>query len=315
MGRPIRVGSANHGTVFKITPEGKFSVLYSFCAQTNCADGSYPAASLIQSNNGNLYGTTTGGGAGTVFKITTKGTLTTLYTFCATANCADGADPVSELVLTAKGEFYGTTYNGGTSDHGTVFKVTPGGMLTTLYSFCAQANCTDGSSPQAGLVQATDGAFYGTTNFGGTGSCYPDDCGTVFKITPGGKLRTIHSFDQTDGEIPQAGLVQATSGDLYGTTLGGGTNGFGTAFRLSVGLGPFVETRPTSGKVGANVIILGNNLTQATSVTFNGTPAAFTVVKSSEIKTTVPAGATTGEVEVTTPKRLLKSNVIFRVGP
>jgi uncharacterized repeat protein (TIGR03803 family) len=109
--------------------------------------------------------------------------------------------------------------------------------------------------------------------------------------------------------------VQATNGNFYGTTANGGTLGEGTVFSLSVGLGPFVETRPTFGKAGATVVILGTNLTGATSVSFNGTAAKFTVVSKSEIKTTVPTGATTGKVKVTTPKRTLTSNLVFRVKP
>ena len=109
------------------------------------------------------------------------------------------------------------------------------------------------------------------------------------------------------------GLAQATNGAFYGTTSGGGTHNDGTVFSLSVGLGAFVETVPTSGKVGAKVIILGTDLKGATSVTFNGTVATFTVVKGSEITTTVPTGATTGRVNVTTPNKTLKSNVAFRV--
>jgi uncharacterized repeat protein (TIGR03803 family) len=122
-------------------------------------------------------------------------------------------------------------------------------------------------------------------------------------------------FDGTDGENSGAGLVQATNGNFYGTTEDGGVNGDGTVFSLSVGLGPFVEAQPTSGKVGAAIKILGTKLTGATSVSFNGTAATFIVVSSSEIATTVPVGATTGKVQVTTPGGTLTSNVSFRVLP
>ena len=147
-------------------------------------------------------------------------------------------------------------------------------------------------------------------------------CGTIFKITPGGKLTTLYTFCTAgtcnDGEFPDGGLVQATSGIFYGTTAYGGTSdacnlSCGTVFSLGVGLGPFVETRPTSGKVGAAVTILGTNLKRATSVTFNGTTAMFTVVSKSEIKTTVPVGASSGTVKVTTTTKTLKSNVAFLV--
>jgi uncharacterized repeat protein (TIGR03803 family) len=305
------VGGANggYGTVFKITPTGTLTTLHSF----NSTDGSQPYGALVQATNGILYGTTSLGGAnggGTVFKITTGGALTTLYNFCAQSNCADGDGPVAGLVQATNGNVYGTTYAGGASSFGTIFKITSTGTLTTLHSF----DGIDGESPKAGLVQGSDGNFYGTNYLGGLGNG-----GTVFKITPAGTLTTLYTFcaqtNCTDGQNPTAPLVQDTSGVFYGTTELGGTDAFGTVFSLSVGLGPFVETRPTSGKVGKAVKILGTNLTGSTSVTFNGTAATFTVVSSSEITTTVPTGATTGKVKVTTPHRTLTSNVNFRVIP
>jgi uncharacterized repeat protein (TIGR03803 family) len=298
------------GTVFKMTPSGTLTALHSFCSQSNCTDGAYPAAALVQATNGDLYGTTLEGGAnnqGTVFKITPSGTLTTLYSFCSPSGCADGVSPFAPLVQATDGDLYGTTDYGGANGYGTVFKITPSGTLTTLYSF----DGTVFTYPHA-LVQATDGNFYGTTQEGGT-----NDSGTVFKITPSGTLTTLYNFCSqsgcTDGAQPFAGLVQDTNGDLYGTTQIEGANNDGTVFRLSISLRPFVETNPTSGKVGAAVKILGTSLTGATSVTLNGTTATFTVASNTEIKTTVPAGATTGIVEVTTPTRTLKSNVVFRV--
>ena len=148
--------------------------------------------------------------------------------------------------------------------------------------------------------------------------------GTIFSMTLSGTLTTLHSFCSqpacADGQYPAAGLVQDTNGNLYGTTADGGANACsgltcGTVFSLSVGLPPFVETQPTAAKVGVTVNILGTNLTGATSVNFNGKAATFTVVSSSEITTTVPVGATTGEVQVVTPSGKLLSNVSFRVLP
>jgi uncharacterized repeat protein (TIGR03803 family) len=240
------------------------------------------------------------------------------------------------LVQATSGDFYGTTNYGGANGDGTVFKITPSGTLTTLYSFCSQSGCTDGWGPVGGLIQATNGDLYGTTEYGGANNnpnCSAvsgtTGCGTVFKITPSGTLTTIYSFCSqsgcTDGYAAYAGLVQATNGDFYGTTEFGGTSstctdaylfGCGTVFSLSEGLGPFVKTQTTSGKVGAHVKILGTDLTGATSVSFNGTAAVFTVVSPSLITTTVPAGATTGKVEVATPGGgLLSSNVPYRVLP
>jgi len=315
-------GTINRGTVFKITPEGALTTLHSF----DGTHGGDPTGALIQANDGNLYGTTQSGGrvtcsdpaeCGTVFRITPGGVLTTLYGFCALTNCVDGAGPLAPLVQATDGNFYGTTFLGGANETcrfgdlgcGTIFRITSGGVLTTLYSFCAQTNCVDGSGPRV-LVQATDGNFYGTTDFGGT-----TDSGTVFQITPEGTLTTLHSFCQpgcTDGAYPGT-LMQATDGNFYGTTGGGGTTGSGTVFSLSVGLAPFVKTLPAAGKAGTGVGILGTALTGATSVTFNGIPAQFSVRLPTLILTHVPSGATTGTVTVTTPSGTLKSNVPFHV--
>ena len=310
-------GAHGFGTVFKITPSGTLTTLYSFCSLANCADGSVPYAGLVQATNGDLYGTTDGGeyDGGTVFKMTPSGTLTTLYSFCLQGDfpgCADGENPNVVLVQATGGGLYGTTGGGGASGFGTVFRFSPGGSLTTLYSFCSLTNCDDGQNPQASLVQATNGEFYGTTVQGG-----PNSAGTIFQITPSGTLTTIYSFcslaNCADGRGAH-GLVQATNGNLYGTTASTNSGpGDGTVYRLSVGLGPFVEPQRTSGKVGAIIKILGTDLTGATRVTFNGTAAAFTVVSASLITATVPAGATTGTVQVITPEGTLSSNVPFRV--
>jgi uncharacterized repeat protein (TIGR03803 family) len=307
------------GTVFKITPGGKFTTLYDFCSQPGCTDGGSPAAGLIQGTSGNFYGTATRGGGsddGTVFEISPKGTLATLYTFGAY-----GSDPNGGLVEAKDGAFYGTTSYDGLDGKGTIFKIIPGATLTTLYTFCAETNCADGAYPSAGLIQATDGNFYGTTSQGGDITCgEPIGCGTVFRITPGGTLTTLHSFDSTDGYLPYGGLVQATSGIFYGTTTGGndltdcGLYGYcGTVFSLDMGLGPFVAFVRPAGRVGQTGGILGQGFTGTTSVSLNGTPMNFTVVSDTFLKATVPTGATTGYVTVTTPSGTLTSNVPFHV--
>jgi len=301
------------GTVFKITSVGGLTTLHSF----DESDGYGPEGGLAQATDGNFYGTTLGGGAnesGTVFKITPAGSLTTLHSFCSEADCYDGLTPYGGVVQATDGNFWGTTYSG--DCNGSVFKMTPAGTLTTLYCF----GYTDGANPSAGLVQATDGNFYGTTQFGGTSSACEFGCGTVFELTPMGVLTTLHSFSGSDGEAPEGGLVQGTSGTLYGTTSFDTTYGDGTVFSLTVGLGPFVKTLPTFGRAGAPVNILGTNLTHAISISFNGTAAAFEVVSSSEITATVPPCATTGTVTVVIAglrarNSVLSSNVPFRVLP
>jgi len=310
-------GSNGAGTFFRISPSGDFKTLYNFCSKTNCLDGMVPAG-VVQGTDGNFYGTTNYGGniscggpsgCGTVFRITPSGNLTTIYTFCPKTGCEDGALPISGVIQASDGTLYGTTKTGGSANFGTVFKVTLSGTLTTLHSFCAQSQCPDGIYPRAGLLHATDGNFYGTTSSGGLGF------GTIFRITPSGNLTTLHSFSYPDGENPMAQLIEATNGVLYGTTVNGGVAGGGTVFSLSLNFSPFVEAQTSSGKVGDVVNILGNNLTGATSVTFNGTPAVFIVPASSVITTTVPPGATTGKIEVLTPVGALSSNTSFIVQP
>lgn len=308
-------GENGEGVVFKLTLSGVYTDLQSL----NSVDGISITGGLIQNTEGNFYGTANDDGPygnGAIIEITPGGVLTMVYGFDST----DGSAPYGGLVQANNRSFYGTTARGGTNNAGTVFKLTPGGQLTTLYSFCVQTNCIDGQSPFAGLVQATDKNFYGTTAGGGTDSSCDGGvgCGTIFKITPGGTLTTLHSFDTTDGSDPLSGLIQATDGNLYGTTAGGNNTNCsagicGTVFSLSVGLGPFVKTLPAAGKVGAEVGILGTDLTGATSVTFNGTAAKFSVRSPSLILTHVPTGATTGTVGVALPSGNLSSNVPFYV--
>jgi uncharacterized repeat protein (TIGR03803 family) len=242
------------GTVFKLTPNGSGgyneSVLYSFCSLANCADGNGPAASLIEDTSDNLYGTTESGGYnkyGTVFKLAPNGdgsySQSVLYSFCAQGGtgCTDGASPLAGLIEDASGNLYGTTYGGGAASNigGTVFKLAPSGsgyVHSVLYSFCSQTNCADGMEPMAGLIEDASGNLYGTTYVGGTGT----NGGTVFKLAPNGSgyaHSVLYSFcSQTncaDGQNPWAGLIADASGNLYGTTYGGGANSNGTVFKLT----------------------------------------------------------------------------------
>jgi uncharacterized repeat protein (TIGR03803 family) len=304
------------GAVFSMSQIASLTVLHSFCGEASCggiAKGANPQASLIQGTDLFMYGTTEFGGndlaqcasdgCGTVFKIGTGGNVTTLHAF--DPSNGDGAFPEGALVEGSDGNLYGGTSLG----PGTVFKMTPAGALTTLYNLCSQENCTDGYSPLGGLIQATDGNFYGTTEFGGA-----DGVGTVYQITPTGTLTTLHSFDGTDGMYPEAGLLEGTDGNLYGVATGtDAVHAWGTIFKISTGLAPFVKTVPVAAYPGKQIFILGTNLTGATSVTFNGTVADFTVVSPTEITATVPKGPCSGTVQVVTPGGTLSSNVPFRV--
>jgi uncharacterized repeat protein (TIGR03803 family) len=305
-------GAHGGGTVFDIKASGgAVTTLYNFCSVVvfgQCTDGDGPQATLFQGSDNNLYGTTYGGGTfdyyGTLFKLSTTGVFTSLHSFDGT----DGDEPIGGLFQATDGNFYGTTQTDGANGYGTVFKITSGGTLTTLYNFCSLSGCTDGSFPEDGLIQGTDGNLYGTTFTGGK-----NGVGTIFSITTSGVLTTQHSFDGTDGNQPWAGLVQDTNGTFYGTTYSGGASNLGTVFSLSTGLKPFVKLQVPAGKVGQVVIILGSNLSGATSVTFNGVAATFTVVSNTEITATIPSGATTGPVKVVTPTGTLTSYPNFRV--
>jgi uncharacterized repeat protein (TIGR03803 family) len=203
------------------------TTLHSF----NGGDGRSPEATLVQGSDGNFYGTTALGGAhakGTVFKIDTTGSLTTLHSFSGSPG--DGAVPVAGLVQGSDGNFYGTTASGGAFFQGTVFRMTPSGAITVLHSF--NSFSSEGAVPVAGLVQASDGNFYGTTALGGQ-----HFQGTVFRIDATGNLTTLHSFSGSpnDGSNPVAGLVQGSDGNFYGTTPSGGAHFQGIVFRISQG--------------------------------------------------------------------------------
>jgi uncharacterized repeat protein (TIGR03803 family) len=245
-------GGTGGGTVFKVQ-NGQVITLYNFCSKPACADGTYPYFGLILGSNGNFYGTTNQGGTtckltdngcGTVFVITPQGTLTTLYEFCSLPSCADGIFPVGPLVQGRDGNFYGTTMLGGTgcsgSGCGTIFKITPTGELTALHQFCSVPGCADGRFPYAGLMQASDGDFYGTADQGGIIKGCPVNtygCGTIFKITPSGKFTKIYTFctleNCTDGGGPSAPLMQDANGNIYGTAGFGGANNYGDIFEIT----------------------------------------------------------------------------------
>jgi uncharacterized repeat protein (TIGR03803 family) len=246
-----------------------FTSLYSFKSTTlgpyqPFPDGRYPIAALVQGSDGNFYGTTSQGGGtytnqnwvfdtGTVFKISTNGTLITLYRFGSVQDTngvpLDGACPQAALVQGSDGNFYGTTSKGGAytnqdgSGYGTVFKISPSGALTTLYSFGSVQDTNgaplDGANPQAALVRGSDGYLYGTTYCGGT-TTYQSvtdtyGYGTVFKMSTNGVLATLYIFSGgNDGANPVAGLVQGTDGSFYGTTTGGIYGYGGTVFRLTI---------------------------------------------------------------------------------
>ena len=242
-GTTVSGGAADNGTVFKLDSSGVATTLHSFAG----SDGAIPVAGLIEGSDGNFYGTTFRGGAsnnGTVFKMDSSGAVTTLHSFAGQPS--DGALPYGALIQRSDGNFYGSTQSGGTADKGTVFKIDSSGAVTTLHSFAGQP--LDGAFPYGGLIQGSDGNFYGTTQFGG-----PVDDGTVFKMDASGSMTMLHFFagQPLDGAFPYAGLIQGMDGNFYGTTVRGGASGNGTVFKMDAS-GIVTALHSFAGGDGAN---------------------------------------------------------------
>jgi len=225
------------GTVFRISPSGTYTILYFF--GTSPSDGWDPIGGLVKGTDGNFYGTTQRGGTngiisgalGTVFRISPGGSFTNLYSFPGYPG--DGHLPQGTLVQGSDGNFYGTTFGGGANGNGTVFRISTNGSEETVWTFLDWPG--NGAYTVPGVVQGSDGDFYGTTVNGGTSGNCSGGCGTVFRISPGGSFTNLHSFDgyPNDGSNPYAGLIQGSDGNFYGTTRTGGTNDYGTVFRIS----------------------------------------------------------------------------------
>jgi uncharacterized repeat protein (TIGR03803 family) len=275
-------GTNGYGTILKITPAGDETVLHSFTG--GITDGSNPGAALIQGNDGNFFGTTSGGGAnfnGTVFTLTPAGVETVLYSF-AGAGSSDAVQPLAPLIQASDGSFYGTTVSGGTGS-GAVFKITPAGVETVLYSFAG--GTTDGAMPQASVIQGSDGNFYGTTFGGGTSSS-----GTVFKVTPPGVETVLHSFAIADGSNPVAPLIQGTDGNFYGTTANGGLYGNGIVFQMTpTGVLTALHSFASGGD-GSNPLAA---LIEGSDGNFYGTTSAGGAFGYGTVFSITPAGAET----------------------
>lgn len=343
-GSTVNGGTNNIGTIFRFTPTGKVTILYSFKGGT---DGAYPYGTPILGNDGNFYGltqaataykftpsgmftplgtipdrsfsplflgadgnfygTTQHGGTfnlGTVFRMTPAGGVTPIYNF----DTAHGAVPWGAVVQAADNNFYGTTTTGGSGGGGVVFKLTPAGIITVLHNF-PLGTTDDGSDPITSLVAATDGTFYGTTSVGGA-----NGDGVIFKLRPSGQYTFINQFDKITGGNPMSNLVQHTNGSIYGLAQGG-LRGDGVFYSLDLHLGAKVRTVLSSGRVGSTVEILGSGFTTTTAVQFNGLSASFTVVSDTYMTAKVPAGAFYSPITVTTATGTAASMTFFRVLP
>lgn len=349
-------GTNNLGTVFKITPSGTLTTLHSFAASdganphggivqgkngmfygTTCdqfgpwtgysitSTGKFklltsaippcPFSGLILGNDGNLYGASQAGGTtyqGTVFRMTPAGAVKILYSFDYT----HGATLYSPVVLGNDGLLYGTTSGGGLGQGGVVFKLTTAGKLTLLHQF-SSASVTDGSSPYAGLVAASEGNFYGATSGGENSGSAPN--GNLFSTTSAGTYSSLYVFDATHGALAEATPMQHTNGVIYGLTeRGGGPGGSrasGVVYSLDIGAPPFALLMTRWGSAGQTVEILGQGFTGTSSVMFGSGSATFNVVSDTYMTAVVPADGVTGFVTVTTPSGALTSSRKFNVVP
>ncbi|HTQ55206.1 MAG TPA: choice-of-anchor tandem repeat GloVer-containing protein [Bryobacteraceae bacterium] len=341
-GITIGGGSGQNGTIFKSDLAGNVSVLYSFSAQPN----TITPYSLIQTPKGVLYGTLSSFDPSVpsqVYVLNRSGQPVTLHAFKGT----EGA-PAGPLTFASDGNLYGL------SNNGSVYRITPSGKFTTIYTFTGN----DGATPIGNLSQAGNGRLYGVNAFGGA-----NNYGTLFSVSLAGSFRLEHTFTGgADGGFPLTGTARADDGNVYGTTglvpgtdfqittagqfttlatMGpGGNPNFtspaviqgsdgllygvqttfgGTVYTLNAGLAPpkpaVITFRPSSGPVGTAVLIVGGNLLGATAVSFNGTAAGFRVASAKSIYTVVPPGATTGPISVETPNGGTSTTSAFTVTP
>ena len=259
-GTTERGGANNYGTVFKMTPAGALTTLIEFAGNAPTNSSGYPTAPVVEGNDSNFYGTTSGGGVnatgennldnGTIFKLSRSGVLTTLVRFSCDGASNKGCNPYSGVVQAPNGDFYGTTFSGGSKEavpipipipgfrgFGTIYKMSSAGQLTTLYDFSAHVAMRQGGAPWAGLILAKDGNFYGNT-WGGLGVA-----GIVFKLTPKGAMTTLVRFSGSKQPNKGGGcvaeLIQASDGNFYGTTPIGGGGNRGTVFKMTPGGAPY----------------------------------------------------------------------------
>ena len=266
-------------------------------------DGANPCAPLVQGLDSGFYGTTFNGGLhgdGTVFRVTSSGEYQVLF------NYGDGMNIFAPLIRAGDGNLYGVTSRGRPTGDGIVFSITSGGSLTVLHN--VGGGGAEGLNQVGCLMLATDGDFYGTNNLNGASGW-----GVLFRMTPTGTFSVLHDFAWDSGASPQATLLQHTGGVFYGSTAVGGINNGvdGTFYSFDVGAHPSVRFLPETGKSGDTIEILGQGFAGTSAVSFNGIPAAFTVVSGTYLTAIVPPGATQGTITVKTPGGTLNSNRPF----
>ena len=318
----VTSNQATNSTAYSVTSAGTFTTLHTFTGP----DGQN-VSSLMQGSDGNFYGASVLGGSsnnGVILKMTPAGTVTVLHNFSGT----DGSAGYTPLLQAKDGNFYGTTRSGGTNGAGVLFRMGPTGVYTVLYNFPSTGNAATGDFPYSGLIQATNGLLYGVTS----NQQGPWGWGTIYSYnTTTATLATLYTFvgDALGGQ-PTGPLIQMTDGLLYGTTYVGGDNngcttvendgelvgvgGCGTVFTFNIGAKPFVSLVSTSGKVGSNIGIIGQGFSASSVVKFHGvTATTVTRTGTTFLLATVPAGATDGQVTVTTGTTTLTSAQKFIV--
>ena len=315
------VYAGDYGLAYKLTPKPTPPWTFKLLGDFNATNGWGPNLPT-QGADGNFYGTTNIGGnsttcksglhgCGVVYKMSAAGKLAVLHTFVGVP--LDGYDPVGILAEGTDDNFYGTTYSGGATGQGSIFKITPTGVFTELHDFNHTGTNLDGYNPYAGLILGSDGNFYGTAVRGGGYGA-----GAIYRITPSGTYTIVYNFCKIshcpDGFYPITSLVQHTNGKFYGSTSGN-TLGGSYFYSLDMGLGPFIIPMTRSGKAGVTVEILGTGLTGASSVNFGAGSAAFTVVSDTYMTAVVPSAGTLGQISVTTPTGTFVSNYTFKVLP
>ena len=279
-------GGRPHGPGHDLLDRSRRDVRCSTRLQRRPTDGNRPSSGLLRASDGVLYGTTQFGGTfgqGTVFAITPEGTVTIPFSF--NGGGADGTHSDAALILAADGNFYGTTGRGGLYGFGTIFTMTPGGIVTVLHSFDSGSS---EASTNAALLQATDGNFYGTSAYGG-----PSGLGRVYRITAAGTFTVLHSFtgDSTDGAYPVPALIQAIDGKLYGTTASGGGSDQGTVFTITPDTGTFTILHSFNAETtGANPAAA---LVQATDGNFYGSTQAGGTFDMGTLFAITPGGTVT----------------------
>jgi uncharacterized repeat protein (TIGR03803 family) len=272
-GTTFEGGSANAGVIFEMASNGAVNTLYTF---TGGMDGAFPQAGLYLANDGNFYGTTVEGGTsgtGSLFRLTSGGVFSSLYSFTALPQGGtnqDGANPGDSLVQASDGNLYGTASAGGANSSGTLFKINLSGSFQLVYAFSAvgtNGENSEGSDPEAALIQGTNGVLYGTAYAGGS-----NGFGTVFAYSVAqSQMTSLHSFQKAvDGANPMAALVQGTNGSFYGTTSQGGSETNGTLFKITSAGGFSFLHAFTGGSDGANPLA---PLVQGTNGNFYGTCA------------------------------------------